>query len=209
MIDAFASSVSIRMVRTRSKFANAQTFVDGLGHFGAKFQTFVRKKAYRATPARDVPVDQNIRRAFGGKLSRGNGEHICPTAETFGEQQNVNVSYGGEKREPKNIDADGDARGRREGQTQNGPPNRFAGGFPCLTAKEVTPPPRRGNVHARPPVQTPEHANRRIRAKVTRNIGMAISHDPRAHQHGYCVDANGFDANGFVVEKASGTTGRS
>ena len=55
-------------------------------------------------------VDSNVGRALRGELGGSDGEHIGPTTETVGDQQDVRVASRRDRKRAEVVDADGDAR---------------------------------------------------------------------------------------------------
>ena len=66
------------------------------------------------TPIEKYIGDQNVGRALSGELSGSDGEHICPTTETVGGEQEVGVASQRDRKKAEVVDTDGDVRTFRE-----------------------------------------------------------------------------------------------
>ena len=154
----------------------------------------------RAPPQGNVFVGQNVSRAFGGKRSRSDGEHIGPTAETIGDQRDVGVTSRGARKRAEVVD--GNARTFRERHGDDWPTYSQPRGFPRLAHQAVAKPPSGVYMHADPPVKPFQHAQCTRGAKVATSHRMASLHDPRAHEQ---VDV---DTNRLVVQQASSSPRR-
>ena len=81
-----------------------------MGEFGAELESVVGKEGNRASPERDVPVDQYVGRAGSGELSLSSSVHVGAPAETVGEEENVGVAPRCQRERTEVVDADEDAR---------------------------------------------------------------------------------------------------
>ena len=63
-----------------------------LRKLGAELQAVVREYGARATPQRNLLVDEKIGRTLSGIFSGSDGEHVGPTIETNGDQQALGVT---------------------------------------------------------------------------------------------------------------------
>ena len=127
-------------------------------------------------------ADQNVGRALSGELSGGEGEHIGPTTETVGNEQDVVVALRRDRKRAEVVETDGDARTFRERNGDDWPSDSQPWGFPRLALQAVTKPPSGAYVYADPPVKPFQHAQRARSAKVARRRRITSLHDPRAHQ---------------------------
>ena len=77
-------------------------------------EAVVRVYAARSFPEGDVPVDENVCRAVGGKFGSSDRVHVGSAAETVGEEQDVDVASGCHRRGADVTDANGNARPFRQ-----------------------------------------------------------------------------------------------
>ena len=131
--------------------------------------------------SRDVFVDQDIGRTLSGKLSGSDGEHIGPTTETIGDQQDVGVASRRDRKRAEVVDTDGDTRTFLERHGDDWPADSQPRGFPPLALQAVAEPPPGAKIHADTPVKPLQYAQCARGAKVARNHRMAGLHDPRVH----------------------------
>ena len=131
---------------------------------------------------RNVFVDQNVDRTLSGELGGIDGEHIGPTTETVGDQQDVAVASRRDRERAEVVDTDGDARTFRERHGDDWPTDSQSRGFPRLALQAVAKPPPGAHVHVNPPVKPLQRAQGARGAKVARSRRMASLHDPRAHE---------------------------
>ena len=67
-----------------------------------------------------IILDQDIGRTLSGKLSGSDGEHIDPTTETSGNEQDVAVASRRDRKRAEVVDTDGDTRTLRETHEMTG-----------------------------------------------------------------------------------------
>ena len=91
-------------------------------------------------------VDQDIGRALCGTLSGSDGEHIGPTTETIGDQQDVGVASRRDRKRAEVVDTDGDTRTFREKHGDDWPTDSQPRGFTRLALQAVAKPPPGGNI---------------------------------------------------------------
>ena len=128
-----------------------------------------------------IILDQDIGRTLSGKLSGSDGEHIDPTTETSGNEQDVAVASRRDRKRAEVVDTDGDTRTFRERHGDDWPTDSQPRGFPRLALQAVAKPPPGANIHADPPVKPLQHAQSARGAKVARSRRMASLH-LRAHE---------------------------
>ena len=85
-----------------------------------------------APPERNVLVDQNVGGALSGELWGSDGEHIGPTTETVGDEQDAGVASRRDRKRAEVVDADGDARTFLHRHEDDRPSDSQSWGFPCL-----------------------------------------------------------------------------
>ena len=119
---------------------------------------------------------------LSGKLSGSDGEHIGPTTETIGDQQDVAVASRRDRKRAEVVDTDGDARTFQERHGDDWPTESQPRGFPRLELQAVAKLPPGAYIHADPPVKPLQHAQCARGAKMARSRRMASLHDPRAHE---------------------------
>ena len=85
MVHALDEAVAVRMIGAWRCFPHALELVDSVRQLGAQLGAVVGVETTRTSPKRDELVHQDFSSAFGCKFGRGNGIHVCPPAETAGE----------------------------------------------------------------------------------------------------------------------------
>ena len=110
MVDAFHASVTARVVGACGEFAHTKEFIDGCRKLRAELESVVGEKGRWASPERDKAVHQYIGGAFCGEFCGGDGEHVGPSAESVGEEEDVGVPSGRGWQGSEIIDTDGYAR---------------------------------------------------------------------------------------------------
>ena len=98
----------------------------------------VGQEGGRATPERNVAVNQDVPSVFCVEFSCGNIEHVRTAAETVREKEDIKVSPGRSRQRPEVINADRDARGVGQGYWEDWPTNCLAGGTARLTFEATT-----------------------------------------------------------------------
>ena len=81
MVDTFHASVSAGVVGARGKLMNSEQLVYCGRKSSTELKAIIRQEGRRTTPQREVAVYQNVCGAFGGKLGRGNSEHVGTAAK--------------------------------------------------------------------------------------------------------------------------------
>ena len=117
-------------------------------------------------------VDQNVGRAVSGELRGSDGEHIGPTTETLGDEQDVGVASRRDRKWAEVVDTDGDARTFRERHADDWPSDSQLWAFPRLSL-QASPP--GAYVHADPPVKPLQHAQCARGAKVRRSTNKPLA----------------------------------
>ena len=85
MVDTFYASVSAGVVGARGKFMNPEQLVNSGRESSTKLKAIIGQEGGRASPQKNEAVYQNVCGAFGGKLGRGNSEHVGTVAEAVRE----------------------------------------------------------------------------------------------------------------------------
>ena len=94
VVDALDTAVGAGMVGARGDSVGAEALVEGVGEFEAELKAVCEKKGNRASPERDVAVDEDVGHAGCGELSLSSGGHIGAAAEAGGEHKDVGVGTG-------------------------------------------------------------------------------------------------------------------
>ena len=144
-------------------------------------------------------VDQNVGRALSGELGGSDGEHIDPTTETVGDEQDVGVASRRDRKRAEIVDTDGYARTFRERLGDDWPTDSQSMGFPRLALQTVVKSPPGAHVHANPPVKSLQNAQGARGAKVARSRRMASFHDLRAPTVPYAYELQPSSMVLFVV----------
>ena len=100
--------------------------------------SIIGQEGGRASPERDEAVHQDVCGAFGCEFGRGNGKHVCATAKAVREKEDVEISSGRYRQEPKIVNTDGNARAVGQGDGEDGPVNCLAGGLTRLMKQRRT-----------------------------------------------------------------------
>ena len=100
-----------------------------LRKLGAELQAVVREYGARATPQRNLLVDEGIGRTLSGILSGSDGEHVGPTIETNGDQQALGVTSCRDRKGAEVVDSDGNARTFRDRHGDDWPTGSQPRGF--------------------------------------------------------------------------------
>ena len=127
-------------------------------------------------------VYQNVGRALNGELGGSDSEHIGPTTETVGDEQDVGFSSQHDRKRAEVVDTDDDAGTFRERHGYDWPSDSQSWGFPHFALQAVAKPPPGAYVHADPPVKPFQHAQRARGANVAKGRRMSRFHDPREHE---------------------------
>ena len=98
-------------------------------------------------------VGENVGRTLSDELGGSDGDHIGPTTETVGDEQDVGVASRRDRKRAEVVDTDGDARTLRERHGHDWPMDSRPWEFPRLTLQAVAKPPPGAHVHADPPVK--------------------------------------------------------
>ena len=99
-----------------------------------------------------IILDQDIGRTLSGKLSGSDGEHIGPTTETIGDQQDIGVASRRDRKRTEVVDTDGDTRAFRERHGVDWPTDSQPRGVPRVALQAVARPPPCVSIHTDPPV---------------------------------------------------------
>ena len=86
-------------------------------------------------------VAQNVGRALSGELGGSDGEHIGPTTEMVGDEQDAGVVSRGDRKRAEEVDTDGDAKTFRERHGDDWPTDSQPWGFPRSALQAVAKPP--------------------------------------------------------------------
>ena len=140
----------------------------------------VGQEGGRATPERNVAVNQDVPSVFCVQFSCGNIEHVRTAAETVREKDDIKVSSGRIRQRPEVINADRDATGVGQGYWEDWPANCLARGFACLSFEATAYPPFRAGFHANPPVEALQHFEGASDTEMTGGIRMECVHHLRS-----------------------------
>ena len=110
VVDTFGAAVFFGMIGAGVELFDAEAPVDGVGKLGAEVLAVVGEQEHRASPERDVHVDDDVGGAFGGVLGRGDNEHVCSPAQAVGEEEDVAVPTGVQGKWSEVVVADRDSR---------------------------------------------------------------------------------------------------
>ena len=141
--------VTVGMIGTCSKLVYTQQLIYSLWKLGAELQSVVREYGARAPPQGDVLVHQDIGCTLRGELSGSDGEHVGPTTEAIGEQQDVGVASWCDRKRPEVVNTDGDTWTFRQRHCDDGPADRHPWGFPRLALQAVAKPPPGAHIRKR------------------------------------------------------------
>ena len=75
---------------------------------GVELQGVFQTYGARASPQEDLLVHQDVGCTLRGELSGNDGEHIGPTTETIGEQQDVGAASERDRKGAQVVNTDGD-----------------------------------------------------------------------------------------------------
>ena len=102
-------AVAVWMVGACGKFIDPKDLINSLCTLGAELKAVVREDGAWASPEENVFIDQDVGRALSGELCGGDREHLSPTTETVGGEQDVTVASRRDRKKAERVDPDGDA----------------------------------------------------------------------------------------------------